>query len=96
LSSSLEYFPELYSSIRQLDANGRERILGQGRMRIRKYGSIAQYAGEPGVNGYIARLFVRLGRVSPGQIPKTGKTWPLFEGFLTISSFLSKQAGLDT
>jgi hypothetical protein len=71
VSPSFEYFPELDSSIRLVDANGRERILVQGRLHIRKYGAIAQFSGEPGVNGYVARLFVRLGRVSPGQIPKT-------------------------
>ncbi len=64
--------PELYSTIRLVDANGHERILVKGSRRLRKYGSIAQYTGEAGVNGHIARLFMRLSRENPGHI--------LFEG----------------
>ncbi len=60
--------PELYSSIRLVDANGLERIHVKGSKRLRKYGSIARYAEKPGIDGRVARLFNRLSEMAPGHI----------------------------
>jgi PAS domain S-box-containing protein len=64
--------PELYSSIRLVDANGLERVLVKGRIRLRKYGAMEDYAGKSGIEGSVARLFTRLSQMEPGHI--------LFEG----------------
>ena len=80
--SVLKANPNLYSSIRLIDADGMERIIVSNGKRVRTYVSILEHAQDNNFRGKVAMLFTRLSEVKPGDILFEG---PIEHGDKTVS-----------